>query len=52
MIITHDVNLARPEGHFAHRRDQAAAQEAVKGTPLAGSKIYTGGTASTYSLPF
>ena len=25
-----------------------AAQEAIKGTPLAGSKIYIGGTASTY----
>jgi putative drug exporter of the RND superfamily len=48
MIITHDRDPATPEGisHIATIRH--AAQEAVKGTPLAGSKIYIGGTASTY----
>ncbi len=48
MIITHDVDPATPQGisHIAEIRH--AAQEAVKGTPLAGSKIYIGGTASTY----
>ncbi|OBF33034.1 hypothetical protein A5724_20660 [Mycobacterium sp. ACS1612] len=48
MIITHDVDPATPEGisHIDAIRHSAA--EAVKGTPLAGSKIYIGGTASTY----
>lgn len=48
MIITHDVDPATPEGisHIAAIRH--AAQEAVKGTPLAGSKIYLAGTAATY----
>jgi RND superfamily putative drug exporter len=48
MIITHDVDPATPEGisHIVVMR--YSAKEAVKGTPLAGSKIYIGGTASTY----
>src|SRR5277367_6805282 len=48
MIITHDVDPAEPAGleHIAAIRH--AAKEAIKGTPLAGSKIYIGGTASTY----
>jgi RND superfamily putative drug exporter len=48
MIITHDVDPATPEGisHIAAIRH--AAQQAVKGTPLAGSKIYLAGTAATY----
>ena len=48
MIITHDGDPATPEGisHIAAIRH--AAQEAVKGTPLAGSKIYLAGTAATY----
>ncbi|HKP39599.1 MMPL family transporter [Mycobacterium sp.] len=48
MMVTHDVDPATPEGisHIAAIRH--AAQEAVKGTPLAGSKIYIGGMASTY----
>jgi RND superfamily putative drug exporter len=48
MIITHDVDPATPEGiaHIAAIR--RAAEEAVKGTPLAGSHIYIGGTAATY----
>ncbi|ART67387.1 MMPL family RND transporter [Mycobacterium dioxanotrophicus] len=48
MIITHDVDPATPQGisHIAAIRHAAA--EAVKGTPLAGSHIYIGGTAATY----
>jgi RND superfamily putative drug exporter len=48
MIVTHEGNPETPEGisHIEPMRDSAMA--AVKGTPLAGSKIYIGGTASTY----
>src|SRR4051812_7121212 len=48
MIITHDVDPATPEGIAHIDAIRHAAQEAVKGTPLAGSRIYIGGTASTY----
>ena len=48
MIITHDVDPATPQGIAHIDAIRHAAQEAVKGTPLAGSKIYIGGTASTY----
>jgi RND superfamily putative drug exporter len=48
MIVTHDVDPATPEGISHIDSMRHAAQEAVKGTPLAGSKIYIGGTASTY----
>ncbi|AGB21302.1 Transport protein [Mycobacterium sp. JS623] len=48
MIITHDVDPATPEGISHIDGIRHAAQEAVKGTPLAGSKVYIGGTASTY----
>jgi RND superfamily putative drug exporter len=48
MIITHDVDPATPEGISHIEAIRHAAQEAVKGTPLAGSKIYIGGTAATY----
>jgi RND superfamily putative drug exporter len=48
MIVTHDVDPATPEGISHIEEMRHAAQEAVKGTPLAGSKIYIGGTASTY----
>ncbi|MBJ7336127.1 MMPL family transporter [Mycolicibacterium sp.] len=48
MIITHDVDPATPEGISHIDAIRHAAQEAVKGTPLAGSKIYLAGTASTY----
>ena len=48
MIITHDVDPATPEGISHIEAMRHSAQEAVKGTPLAGSKIYIGGTASTY----
>jgi RND superfamily putative drug exporter len=48
MIITHDVDPATPQGISHIDAMRHAAHEAVKGTPLAGSKIYIGGTASTY----
>src|SRR6185436_7194563 len=44
MIITHDGDPATPEGISHIDTIRHAAQEAVKGTPLAGSKIYIGGT--------
>jgi putative drug exporter of the RND superfamily len=49
MIITHDVDPATEEGISHIEKIRHAAQEAVKGTPLAGSKIYIGGVAATYS---
>ncbi|WP_396935701.1 RND family transporter [Mycolicibacterium sp.] len=48
MIITHDVDPATPEGISHIDAIRHSAEEAVKGTPLAGSHIYIGGTAATY----
>jgi len=48
MIITHDGDPATPEGISHIEAIRHSAQEAVKGTPLAGSKIYIAGTAATY----
>ena len=48
MIITHDTDPATPQGISHIDAIRHAAEEAVKGTPLAGSHIYLGGTASTY----
>ena len=48
LIITHDGDPATPEGISHIDAIRHAAQEAVKGTPLAGSKIYIAGTAATY----
>ena len=48
MIITHDGDPATPEGISHIDSIRNAAQEAVKGTPLAGSKIFIAGTAATY----
>jgi RND superfamily putative drug exporter len=48
MIITHDGDPATPEGISHIEAIKHAAVEAVKGTPLAGSHIYLGGTAATY----
>jgi putative drug exporter of the RND superfamily len=48
MIITHDGDPATPEGISHIDAIRHAAQEAVKGTPLGGSKIYLAGTAATY----
>ena len=48
MIITHDVDPATAQGISHIESIREAAQAAVKGTPLAGSKIYIGGVAATY----
>ncbi len=48
MIVTHDVDPATPEGISHIEAMRHSAIEAVKGTPLAGSKIYIGGTAATF----
>ena len=48
MIITHDVDPATPQGISHIDAIRHSAEEAVKGTPLAGSHIYIGGTAATY----
>jgi RND superfamily putative drug exporter len=48
MIITHEGDPATPEGIAHIDAIRHAAQEAVKGTPLAGSRIYLAGTAATY----
>jgi putative drug exporter of the RND superfamily len=48
MIITHDVDPATPQGISHIEAIRHSAEEAVKGTPLAGSHIYIGGTAATY----
>ena len=48
MIITHDGDPATPNGISHIDAIKHAAAEAVKGTPLAGSHIYLGGTAATY----
>lgn len=47
-IISHENDPATPEGikHIAAIKN--AAFEAIKGTPLEGSKVYLGGTASVY----
>ncbi|MBV9513337.1 MAG: MMPL family transporter, partial [Mycobacteriaceae bacterium] len=48
MIITHDGDPATPEGISHIEAIQKAAQEAIKGTPLASANIYLGGTAAAY----
>src|SRR5258707_14802129 len=48
MIFTHEGIPATPEGISHIDPIRHAAQEAVKGTPLAGSKIFIAGTAATY----
>ena len=48
MIITHEGDPATPEGISHIDPIRNAAQEAVKGTPLADSNIYLAGTAATY----
>jgi RND superfamily putative drug exporter len=47
-IISHEGDPATPEGIKLIPQIKSAAFEAIKGTPLAGSKIYLAGTASTY----
>ncbi len=48
MIITHDTDPATPKGISHIDPIRQAAEEAVKGTPLAGSSIYIAGTASSF----
>jgi RND superfamily putative drug exporter len=48
MIITHDGDPATPHGLSHVDPIRQAAQEALKGTPLAGSTVYIGGTASAF----
>ncbi|MDX1883590.1 MMPL family transporter [Mycolicibacterium sp. 120270] len=47
-IISHEGDPATPEGISHIAKIKEAAFEAIKGTPLEGSKIYLAGTASTY----
>jgi len=48
MIITHDGDPATPEGISHIDAIRTAADEALKGTPLATSNIFLAGTAATY----
>jgi RND superfamily putative drug exporter len=48
MIITHQGDPATPQGISHIDPITTAAQEAVKGTPLANAGVYLGGTAATY----
>ena len=47
-IISHEGDPATAEGISLIPQIKSAAFEAIKGTPLEGSKIYMAGTASTY----
>jgi putative drug exporter of the RND superfamily len=47
-IISHQGDPMTPEGISHIDGIKHAAQEALKGTPLEGSKIYLGGTAATF----
>lgn len=47
-IISHDGDPATPEGISHVDPIKNAAKEAIKGTPLEGSKIWLGGTAAVY----
>ncbi|MBX7451849.1 MMPL family transporter [Mycolicibacterium sp. 3033] len=47
-IISHEGDPLSPEGVAKIDNIKTAAKEAVKGTPLEGSKIYLGGTAATF----
>jgi len=47
-IISHEGDPATAEGISHINLIKNAALEAIKGTPLEGSKIYLGGTAATY----
>ena len=47
-IISHENDPATPEGIALIPQIKNAAFEAIKGTPLEGSRIYLGGTASMY----
>ena len=47
-IISHEGDPATPEGISHIDKIKNAAFEAIKGTPLEGSKVFMGGTASVY----
>ncbi len=47
-IISHEGDPATPEGIAHIDKIKNAAFEAIKGSPLEGSKVYLGGTASVY----
>ncbi len=47
-IISHEGDPLTPEGIARIDAIKLAAKEAIKGTPLEGSKIYLGGTAATF----
>ena len=47
-IIAHEGDPLTPEGIARIDKIKNAAKEAIKGTPLEGSKIYLGGTAATF----
>jgi RND superfamily putative drug exporter len=47
-IISHDGDPLTPEGISRIDKIETAAKEAIKGTPLEGSKIYLGGSAATF----
>ena len=47
-IISHEGDPATPEGISHIPTIKNAAFDAIKGTPLEGSRIYLGGTAATY----
>ncbi|WP_156750719.1 MMPL family transporter, partial [Mycobacterium sp. 852013-50091_SCH5140682] len=47
-IISHDGDPMSPEGIKHVEPIKLAAKEAIKGTPLEGSKIYLGGTAAMF----
>ncbi|GJF09243.1 membrane protein [Mycolicibacterium cyprinidarum] len=47
-IISHEGDPLSPEGIAKIEKIKIAAKEAIKGTPLEGSKVYLGGTAATF----
>ncbi|MGE2727105.1 RND family transporter [Mycolicibacterium pulveris] len=47
-IISHEGDPMTPEGIAKIEQIQQAAKEAIKGTPLEGSKIYLAGTAAVF----
>ena len=47
-IISHDGDPLTPEGIARIDKIETAAKEAIKGTPLEGSRIYLGGSAAMF----
>ena len=47
-IIAHEKDPATPQGLALIEKIRNTAFESIKGTPLEGSKVYLGGTASAY----